>query len=918
MSSEIDGGRNRDAQTVRAEAQAARTEIARATADIKGQQAALRADLNRRRDEMEAEYRKARQDLEEMMAPLQKQLAQLTEVAWSTDLYLGRGEELMEIRGGKPAPRDTPIAIRQKVLSMAEESLVLLDKQPRGMDAKDVGAFVDWLTAAPENLDRVLPEQKGVIVLVPTWVASDAENPWEAASKDLANRESWWLLRNGERLHMLVVDPKLQVGKRLLPNRTEFTDVFTQKVFGRSKPPEPGSDEWARLEEHANARRRHYMRIMMVLQGIVDRTTVWHPLPEFGVNLMSVRAQLDGKVTIIQDADTSIQLGDGHESFKDWQQRLNRQLRPGLRVIGDWTADGFRRMRDVETWDHPRVYPTRLDARPEAGVPHLIEDRRDGGLVIRFDRGEVRARNVPVPGKPGYHYTRPHPRPAKQRASLVVMPEDKWVLPFDLLTLADLRYFLASREERSKHFLDMVPMLRSALAAREAEAALEAPFRALLAQLLITEGADPDRADDLVDDLVTWWKSANLWARPLNGEPEHEAKAAREIVAEYTRRASTARGEDTAVAAGRAVPGVICVAATRKGDWYAYSPSTPAHDPGVFLDITPIRKDGTLGTVKSWQRVQQRSATALHVAWSAPEWATWKFAANPDHYLTSPEREQAVAEIIDGVHLPICVTEYHDPADPGHREMGVYFWADGTPEITAPTATDDPYSWQAKPALIGVTYYRITKRHGDVTLTRTAGSENLSSIYSPYIDGPWWPDDVNYHYGSNEVGPRLAWSDPHMVTRVATYRDGCKALRAAEKAENRRIEAEGYRYSRPVEALVEAEWEKAVRAEFELDFGTGADDLWPAHLETQRNNRRGDVVPHPRELWELTATAVKHNHPVVGQTLAALDAFADRAYSMMPRDDWGRPPSRRHKCRCLDKYDHIVVPEPPAEDDLED
>ncbi|GAA3145798.1 hypothetical protein GCM10020255_023880 [Rhodococcus baikonurensis] len=164
---------------------------------------------------------------------------------------------------------------------MAEESLVLMDRRSTGMDARDLDAFTEWITADPANLDRVLPEQRGVVVLVPTRVRSDSGNAFEDEARDAENSRSWWLLRNGEKLYLLSAD--ITVGDRVLPRRAEFVEVFDRRLFGfgraAGEPLVPGSDEWMKLERQADARRRHYMRIMLVLQGIVERTPVWHPLP---------------------------------------------------------------------------------------------------------------------------------------------------------------------------------------------------------------------------------------------------------------------------------------------------------------------------------------------------------------------------------------------------------------------------------------------------------------------------------------------------------------------------------------------------------------------------------------------------------------------------------------------------------------
>lgn len=855
-------------------------------------------------------------ELEAEMAPMMAKLKQMQEVVWTVDLYLGREETLHVLREGKPAPVDTPITVRQKVLVMAEESLVMMGRKVTGMDADDIPEFVNWLLESDENLDRILPEQRGVVVLIPTRVKSNSGNIWEDSAKDAANEESYWLLRNGERLHLLSVDPALRIRDRVLPLRDEFTSVFEQRLFGSGRRQGerliPGSDEWLKLEKVADAKRRHYMRVIMVLQGIVDRTTVWAPLPPEGVNFLDVRSQDLGRVVLIQDGDTSIQLGDGHETFADYQKRLNGLLRPGLRIIGNWDNDEMHgERRDAEkyngTW---RVRPRHANL-PQADVPHLIEAREDRYLIIRYPRTGVIYS--------GYDITEP-----KNRASCQVDAQaDKWVLPFDLTEVKDLEYFLNSREERGKHFLTMVPTVRAALAAKQDEAQTEAPFRVLLGQLLMNEGAEAEAVDALVEDLVHWWKIQRTWCKPLNGEPQHEAKAAREIVAEYrSRRAHEADDSAEAmVKTGRRVPGCIAVARNRQGQWFAYAPSEPAHDARVFLDITPIRKNATLGTTKTWQHVPARSASLLNVAWSTDAWGEQKFAANPRHYLTGPERATLIAEIHERSPegLALCVTEYFDPREPTKRFMGSYTWTDGTPETSPVVASESPLNWREDRKVVTSHGYRIVKdQHGaridrasdDLTWSPLAAAfDHYSSSRSSLLtkvdpadeprwgNTPWWPDDAKQWAG--EVRPRLSWADEDALDRLKGYVDRCAAAAKTERKTRDERNRVAYLYVEAIQSLIRAQVEAEVHEKFVADFGAEAEDLWPDHLAGL--TFRSPI--HDRDLWGLIAIPMKHGHSFVGQTL---DALADYAVEkgMKAPGEWHPDPRVDTKT-----YGDLVVPE---------
>lgn len=870
-----------DAAATRAATVNARAELARRRLALEQQQEQARADLDQQRKELEAAFAKQRAELEAQMRPLKAQLKKMTEVLWTVDLYLGRDETLRLIREGAPAPADTPLTIRQKVLVMAEESLILMDEKADGMNADDVPKFIDWLCADDAHLDQVLPEPKGVVVLIPTRVASRAANMFEQAARDAENSRSYWLIRNGERLYLLTVDPELQIQDRVLPRRREFVEVFDKRLFGfggRNEPVKPGSDEWMKLEELADAKRRHYMRVLLILQGLIDRTPALHPLPPSGLNLMSLADQDSGKIQLIQDDDPSNQLGTGAESFRDFQRRLNGLLRPGLRVIGNWYTSDFTDLR-YERGGHPRLFPNRVESRPETNTPHLIDGRKDGGFVIRFDRTDkVYKRNQPVPGRPGYVYLGETAVEAARRASCVVMPDDTWVLPFDLVTVAELERFLRSRDDRSEHFLSMVPTIRAAIAAKRAEAEQEADFRDLIGRLLIMDGAETDGIEALVDELVHWWKLAHTWTKPLNGTGEHEKKAADQILTEHrSRRAAAAdTSEETVIAAGRALPGVIAVARDRQGNWAAYAPSPDAHESGVFLDVTRIRRNGTTGATKTWQALPQRTASALYVGWAADEWSEWRFGINARHRLTEPERQALISDLLGRASgSAICVTEMWDPKEPAVRKLELWQWTRSeAPEALETRAEHDPFGWRAGEHSPVQSMVATVERDGArPTLTNvyksSSGGFGRFSSRSRWGDTPWWPDDAHQH---DDARPRLVWADELMLDATSAYRARCAVAATAEREAGLAKRVRAVAYERAIRAELEAKQLTEVRARFDEDFGAGADDLWPAHLKSLT---LPDPTGHVR-VFELLDAALKRGVDVDGMTL---DLVADAVHA---------------------------------------
>ena len=210
--------RGQDAVAMKSVVAEQRAVATRAVAELRTTMDDARAELEARRQAMEATYRAELATLQARMAPLKAQLDRFTEVAWTVDLYLGRDEQIELLCDGEPAPAGTPITIRQMVLAMDEESLVLLGDG--GLDARNTGAFLDWLVADPAHRDQVIPDAKGVVVLVPSRQERNYGDAWTNVAIAEANAAAYWLIRNGQKLYLLRTDPNLYVGQRLLPTRS--------------------------------------------------------------------------------------------------------------------------------------------------------------------------------------------------------------------------------------------------------------------------------------------------------------------------------------------------------------------------------------------------------------------------------------------------------------------------------------------------------------------------------------------------------------------------------------------------------------------------------------------------------------------------------------------------------------------------
>lgn len=617
---------------------------------------------------------------------------------------------------------------------------------------------------------------------------------------------------------------------------------------------EPGSDRWLKAQEQADARRRHYMRLMLVLQGLIDRPTCWHPLPQGGINLLSLSAQDDGKVIVLNELDMA--LGDGRETFQAWQKRRNADLRPGMRVVLATKHPDWRDLRVTDRgWSgrHRRLSPQTADY-PPSGVPLLIEGRRDGGLVVRYDRGEVWKRNVPVPDKPGWVLPESLV-PASRRASAVIYPADSFVLPFDLATVEELTYYLNHRASR-KNYQDMVPIIKAALAAKQAEREAEAGLRGWLAgQLEHEQGVSPDQVDTVLTDLVDWWKTANRWARPLVGVDDPAvAKAAAAILREYRLRRQMApeSADERIVAGAKAALGdsLLVVLETRSNGFVAYSKA--GRD--SWLHRSDMDRDGSVKKTAEWVTVPPRTLATARVVWQAPEWADWQKHPDLARTLTGPQTQELAALLRDRLN------------NAGHTPVVVTLLKNRTGMVGTGICKDVDYT--------DVSLVEIK----DVTTTVTLEWKRTSKGLEPTFSDRWWRYEGRPEFTDEDLRKsrfEVIWSDDE---KVSVLREFVADRAARQKQARQERDALIPKVTAGRDALKGA-WLIArtarARAEFDQDY-PGAEDLWEHHLSTLRLEKG---YREPRWAWDLFFRLAQAGIDYRGKKVADLVALDARLHT---------------------------------------
>lgn len=786
-----------------AESGTALVHVGRTGAVVKRDMARRKQLIERKRQEIEKIGDKMRDLMERKMAevaeiidPLQEMIRQLEEGIWTVNLYLGRDERIVTLRKGDPAPAETPIHIRQLVLSMDEETAIHAEKG--GLDYENVETFDEWLLASEDHIEQVIPDRKGIVAIRPR---AEQSRDYGSLAANIAAQEAdkhtYFLIRNGEALYRIWTD--YSVGETMVPTADEFTKLFKRRKWGIGSDEEyeqiePGSWEYEEAEERAETRQRHYMRMGLVLQGLVDRTAIFHPLPDGGVNFLSAESHSEGTVRFIMDAEQTV--GTGREPFDAWLLRVNSELRPGMRIVGAFTGEVWRDANSYSRegslrYGHSRLQPSSAQA-PESFVPLTIDGRKGDYLTVKFKREDKRWDRWE--GRVEY----------KTRASILLRPEDQFIIAIDFAEVEVMEEYLRARTERHE-YLTLFPLLKAAIAVKRAEAEAEAPFLKLIAGQLVTQnGISNEEAERAVPGLVQWWKFKNREHRPLTGQDEDQ-KALTEIVAEHEKRArldKTATPPELLQKLQNTHPDALLIA--RRPDGY-HVVLKPEDDGDVFVAIGVYTKKGKVSEQKRW-KLPPRNVLSWRVFYESPRWKRWRRGASLSEYLTGPEKERLASSLVQDDTIAVT----YDTRD---RQFEVW--------------SAEPVSAPRKPR---VRHEYVRRQwscqdfdwHRDKGVARVRESRGWGSSHTYSGNRPWEPS-ARSMYGERRV---VLYTDDKLISKQESRYDKAEAAETA----GRKLKAIFER----IDHRIDEQWkEMAERERFEEFVAEYGDpDLWEGHKKT--------------------------------------------------------------------------------------
>lgn len=527
-------------------------------------------EMEKRKQELDG----IRKRLNEIVADFEKEIVKIMKVITTIELYLGINEELFQIQDGNRAPSDTPITFRQQVLYMDEE---IGHWKNGGLDYSNIDWFDKWLTV-PENLHQVFPEKKGLVVFRPRRNRKDyGDNIIANAFENAKNlHRTYLLIRNGDCLYRVFTE-NIEIQPRLFPLRKEFQELL-EKVEKEMKDAEGWSNE-KEQKDKSKAKFQdtmyEYRKRAILMQGLIDRSDVFHPLPAEKVDIFKLD-KLGNKVQFIYDDEST--LPSGRKSFFDWVEDINKKITVGSRII--LTGEYGRLYSEREHNYSERWYRETRGGRkvtydmPPAGVyevsvkfidrttdiPHYyIDELEKKGLLIkkgtvleeRFSPGygtysgnefklEKNTQVRTFKGKHGTYieayectfkeehlviYYNPkgtvytwdgdwHER--KNKVAFRVFRDDDFVLNYDQISLEDINFYLKSRVDRP-NYLEMMPILIQLKDSRLKELESEKSFVRFIINRNYKNLAPltDNEVEGRVWECIRWWKYKNQWKRPI-------------------------------------------------------------------------------------------------------------------------------------------------------------------------------------------------------------------------------------------------------------------------------------------------------------------------------------------------------------------------------------------------------------------
>jgi hypothetical protein len=360
----------------------------------------------------------------------------------------------------------------------------------QGVDYSNIETFDEWLIS-PENLNRLIPEEKCIVVFRVRRYDKEYYDKYDNALKNQENHCTYFLLKNGTNVYRIWGD--LIIHPRVFPNKNEMNKLYEEAESDVFK-----DRAVKKFEQTLNMYKKH----LLVLQGLIDRTEIFRPIKQ-GINLFKPETFTDEDIRLIYDGE--FLLPTGRKSFHEWKKDINSSIDRGSRIVWIKTWENSSTSKDNYWRDRFERYYNYSPGSPETGI-YTVEERLEKtrlGYELKFLF------------LPNYSW-----RERKNKVGWLCSPVENEVLNYDKISLDDIEFYLNSRVDRP-NYLYMLPILKYLRKKRLEEIEWEKNFvKMVVGELMKTSTETEESIEKLVWEAIDWWKYKVIWKRPITEDDE--------------------------------------------------------------------------------------------------------------------------------------------------------------------------------------------------------------------------------------------------------------------------------------------------------------------------------------------------------------------------------------------------------------
>lgn len=445
-------------------------------------------------------------------------------------LFLGEDMCVTTLLEGESADPSEPLTFLQRMLYLDEEVYIhdLLD----GFDGECMGDLPAMMAADFSLVERMLPYKRSVAIARVRRKARELDMDakmsiaalFEAIAIAQADMRIHILVRDGTRVHMITADEVTSNAERLFPSKVEIDALFKKGFAGEKQVITPDDIDYTDARARHDSRALFYKRFLLILWGVHERSDVFGPFAPKGINWLDGTVHSERFRFIHDEEDV---LTDGRPSIDGYISAHNARIKAGSRVMVN-----VRQAATIDT--APQCFERSKDYSYIKGnfehdfeVADVFEDKGQLKVKLTYHRPRNwRKDTASAPIKANVAISSPRHWNDPKAYSLFDRSICPGVICVDDLSLAEMDYYIASREARTSYarWLHLFNRTRTLVRSEEDRNA------ELIAELVPNAGTAEAQ---LFRQALKLWRSGNKWGWP-------ETAAAKQLVLKLMERTTAA------------------------------------------------------------------------------------------------------------------------------------------------------------------------------------------------------------------------------------------------------------------------------------------------------------------------------------------------------------------------------------------